>query len=267
VLELDYADDHLFGPLTPTDDDQLLVNDVTATRREGSSAQVVKESGPLSVQAPPNGVGLYDAEVTVNAYEDGQLQNIAGWLVHLGTWDESRYPSVSVNLAGAGFDAALIADATAVDIGDMISIDNPPSWLPPDLIELLVQGCTERITEFEWVLTWNTSPYGPYRTILLDDATYGRLAGEGHILTANITSGATSFQVTTGSGLPLWTTAAGDFPLDIIIGGEQMTVSSITGATSPQTFNISARSVNGVVKAHSLGDEVKVYRPTVLALT
>jgi hypothetical protein len=46
-----------------------------------------------------------------------------------------------------------------------------------------------------------------------------------------------------------------------MIGGEVMTISGISGATSPQTFTISARSVNGVVKEHAAGKPVNLARP------
>jgi hypothetical protein len=44
-----------------------------------------------------------------------------------------------------------------------------------------------------------------------------------------------------------------------------MTVSAISGASSPQTFTVT-RSVNGIVKAHAAGATVLVYRPLVAAL-
>ena len=71
---------------------------------------------------------------------------------------------------------------------------------------------------------------------------------------------------TTNAGSPLWTTSAGDFPFDINIGGEQITVTNITGASSPQTFTVT-RSVNGVVKAQSSGADVRLFFPMILAVT
>lgn len=64
---------------------------------------------------------------------------------------------------------------------------------------------------------------------------------------------------------PLWTTDAAEFPLDIGVGGERITVTAITGATSPQTFTVT-RSVNGVVKAHSAGTDVRLWTPMILGL-
>ena len=59
---------------------------------------------------------------------------------------------------------------------------------------------------------------------------YGRAGTDGSTLHANITSGATSMSVdTTSASSPLWTTAGGDFPFDIAMAGERITVTNITG--------------------------------------
>ena len=68
------------------------------------------------------------------------------------------------------------------------------------------------------------------------------------------------------AGKPLWTTDPTQFPMDINIGGERITLSAISGITSPQTFTASARSVNGVVKAHTAGEIVEVWQPATLGL-
>jgi hypothetical protein len=48
------------------------------------------------------------------------------------------------------------------------------------------------------------------------------------------------------------------------VGGERVTVTNITGASSPQTFTVT-RSVNGVIKAHSAGAEVHLWSPVYFA--
>lgn len=262
-LALDYAAGHLVPPLEPVDDDQGVRNDVTVARTNGSSARAVLDTGALSTQAPPGGVGVYDEDVTLNVFSDDQLADIASWRVHLGTWDEARYPTVTVDLVAV---PALIAVAAAVDVGDYLSIDSLPAWLPPDLIELLAQGSTEKLAPFEWRITWNATPAGPYRVGVLDSATLGKLDTDGSTLAEDLTTTETAVDVaTTNAGSPLWTTAGGQFPFDIRVGGERMTVTAISGASSPQTFTV-VRSVNGVVKTHSTGADVRLWTPLVLAL-
>jgi hypothetical protein len=64
----------------------------------------------------------------------------------------------------------------------------------------------------------------------------------------------------------VWTTDSAEFPFDIYVGGERMTVSAIGAAISElQTFTVT-RSVNGVVKEHAIGTPVRLWTPARLAL-
>lgn len=49
--------------------------------------------------------------------------------------------------------------------------------------------------------------------------------------------------------------------MNIRIGGEVITLSAISGASSPQSATVSARSVNGVVKSHSAGAAIDIDDP------
>ncbi|WP_282698220.1 hypothetical protein, partial [Streptomyces sp. CC208A] len=97
-MVLDYAAGDVAPPLEPVDDDQATRNDRTVNRIGGSSGRAVLESGPMSVQAPPAGVGLYDDSTDLSLADDALPQQIASWLLHLGTWDESRVPTVQLAL-------------------------------------------------------------------------------------------------------------------------------------------------------------------------
>lgn len=262
ALALDYAAQQIAPPLEPVDDDADVRNDVTITREGGSSARAARETGPLSAAAPPAGIGRYDDAETLNLAADDQLGDHAGWRLHLGTWDETRYPQVTVNLART---PELIDAVAALDSGDRITIANPPSWLPPDTIDLILQGYTEVLEPHGWSWTANCSPAGPYRVAQLDSAVYGRLDSEYSTLAAGITSGQTSITVAVEAGRALWTTAAGDRPFDVVVGGEVMRVTAVAGTSSPQTFTVT-RSINGVVKSHSSGAPLRIHNPVVLAL-
>lgn len=262
TLALDYeADGEVAPPLEPTDDDQATRNDVTVTRRGGSSARAVLESGPLSVQAPPDGVGRYDEEVTLNVATDGQLPHLAGWRLYLGTADEPRYPTVHVDLAAGPH---LIDDAVTVDVFDRVTITSPPAWLPPDDIDQMVQGYAETIGMYDWDIVFNCTPGGPWRVGIIGDAETGRLDTGGSTLETTVNSSAASLSVATTTG-PLWTTDGGHVPFDIAMGGERITVTAVSGASSPQTFTVT-RSVNGIVKGHTAGAEISLWQPMVLGL-
>ncbi|MFF3346073.1 hypothetical protein [Streptomyces sp. NPDC002779] len=166
ALQLDYNAPGLAHPLEPVDDDQAIRNDRTVQREGGSSARAVLEEGPVSVQAPPNGVGPYDDSVTLNLHDDDQPAPHAAWRLHLGTVDEARYPVVNVDLAAA---PALIDAVTQLDSGDRLTIANPPAWLPPGPIDLIAQGSTEVIGHpKDWDFSFNCTPATPWRVGVLD---------------------------------------------------------------------------------------------------
>ena len=75
----------------------------------------------------------------------------------------------------------------------------------------------------------------------------------------------TASVTTTSPSLGIWTTSAGDFPFDITVGGERMTVTNITGSSSPQTFTV-ARGMNGVVKTQAAGTDIRLWQPTLISL-
>ncbi|MCX5587538.1 hypothetical protein [Streptomyces erythrochromogenes] len=253
--------EYLVAPLEQTDDDRYTRNDRTAQRVNGSSARAVLTTGALSTAAPPNGVGVYDDSTSVNVYEDEQLPDIASWLLHRGTWDEARYPKVRILLHKY---PALVPAVSSLRPGDVIRITDLPVWLPPGPVDLMVEGGDEQYKQFEWVITLSCSPAGPWNVGVLDDATLGRLDTAGSSLVSGVTSTATSLSVATASG-PIWTTAGADLPFDILVGGEVMTVTAVSGASSPQTFTVT-RSVNGIVKAHLAAADVRLAQPLILAL-
>lgn len=219
---LDYTTD-LGSPPEPEEDDEALRNDITVTRKDGSSYRAIEETGPLSVLDPPDGVGRYDEGLTINMAADTQLADQAGWRRHLGTIDEARFPKVHVNLAR---NPELISTLKPVGIGDRLQIANPPTWLPPENIDLLVQGYTETLGNFEWDIVFNCTP-GSAWTIGVADHTDARADTAGCALAAGITSSATTLTVGVTDG-PLWTNAPAQMPIPIMVGGEEMSVTAVT---------------------------------------
>ncbi len=261
ALSLSYSNSAVIAPLQPSGDDFLIRNDVTVTRTNGSSAVEMDTTSPLSVNAPPDGVGDYSTEYTLNLYDDTRLDFIAGWQLHLGTWDEERYPTVNLAIHN---DTSLVPDILALGVGDRMVITDPPAWLPPGDIDLMVIGLSETFNQFLWNVSYVCVPYSAWLVAILNDLVYGRADTEGSELSAGATSAATTLSVATTSG-PLWTTAAPDFPFDVTVAGEQVTVTAITGSSSPQTFTVT-RSVNGIVKAQSSGADVRLTHPAYTAL-
>jgi hypothetical protein len=262
ALTLDYSAADLSG-IEPAEDDAFIRNDITASRVDGSSHRAILSDGPLSISDPPAGVGRYDEAVTFNVAADGQLADRAGWRLALGTVDEARYPVLKLDLSRGNFTAdAVLARATEdLDIGDRLVVENPPAWLPPDDITQLAQGFKETMANFEHTVDVNCVPESPWGQVAVYDAA-DRYSSDGSTLNEALTTTETDVDVATPVG-PVWSDADGDF--DILVGGERMTVTAISGASSPQTFTVT-RSVNGVVKTHASGAAVELASPAVYAI-
>lgn len=261
ALVLDYTQQQIAAPLEPNDDDEQTRNDITVTRSRGSSARVVSIEGALSAQPPPEGAGRYPDTRTLDLYDDTQPEQVAGWLLNLGTYDGVRYAQVTVLLHRS---PELIDAAREVDIGDRIQLLNLPVWQPQGPVDLIVQGVTETIGVRTWAMTFNCTPGGPWVVGLLDDDVLGRADTAGSELAADAGAGDTTLSVATTSG-PLWTTSAAEFPFDVRLGGEVVTVTAISGTTSPQAFTVT-RAVNGVAKPQSAGTDIRLDMPMILAL-
>ena len=227
ALVLDYtAKGEVAPPLEPVEDDQKTRNDVTITRRGGSSGRAVLEEGPLSVQAPPDGVGLYDESVTLNLANDFQPPRIAGWRLHLGTVDEARYPTVRLMLHAVPH---LIPDFLALVVGDRIQILNPPQWLPPGPIDLIVQGYSMVLDQFTWDVALNCTPAAPWTVGVVGDPARGKADTAGSELTAAVSSSAMALVVLATQG-QTWTRDPAQVPWDATLGGETVTATAVTGA-------------------------------------
>lgn len=255
ALALDRLAGHLSRPPEPTDDDQQLVNDVLIKLPRGSSARAVDQA---SIDASDR----YDQQTELNIAEGyNDVPSIAAWRLHLGTVDELRYPSLSLDLAR---NPTLITDWLACGVGSRITVANPPAQVRGPTVDVLIEGWTEVLSWYEWSVEANCSPAHSWQVFEVEAAgNTGRLDTAGSQLASSATSTATSLSVATTSG-PLWTTAAGDMPFDLNVAGEQVTVTAASGTSSPQTFTVT-RSVNGVVKAQAAGATVGLWEPPVVA--
>lgn len=255
VLELDYDDDGVAPPLEPVIDDQASRNDVTAKGRLIGAERRTLDTGPMSTQPPPDGVGRVATEVTVNVASPSQLGDQAGWRVLLGTIAGTRFPQITVELTTA---PAFAEAAGLVDVGDRITVDNLPATISPDLASLLCQGYTEVIGSHTRRITYNCVPYEPYQIGEVTHADYGVLQSDSAILNEDLDTTETGVSILFGAG-PDWMDDGVDY--DIEIGGERMTVTSvgaISGTFPNRAVGLNVtRSVNGVVKTHPTGIPIR----------
>lgn len=258
--------------LAAATDDQGILNDVTAKRPEGAEYRVQQLTGPKNVADPgtnPQAAGRVDTSVNVNVQADVNLPDQATWRVHMGTTDAPRYPTVTVDLAAEDIDGDhdLLAAILGIGLDDRIDITGAAVRRIFNDIRLCVRGYTETIdTAYQHRIMFNCSPFEPLNVGVYGDAGSRRDTAETSLQGA-LTSSATSFTVNVTKGQP-WTTAAGQFPMDINIRGEQVRISAIAAPSSStppltQVFTVAAggRAVNGVPKDHPAGAAVTVFDP------
>lgn len=265
IFTLNYAAGHVDQPFEPEEDDQQTVNDVSVTRTAGSTARRVITSGRLSTSNPPTGVGTYDEADTVNAYSDNQIDSIASWKSQVGTYDETRYPTIAVNLANADVVAAgLDAAVLSANIDDRFSISNPFALQTPDQIDQLARGYFETINVLAHRLAFNCAAAAPYDLLRIGNTGLAYIDSDVSTVSGGpYASNATSIQVASLNGM-IWVTGSG-LSIPVFMAGELVTVTAISGASSPQTFTV-VRSVNGVVKTQPTGGVVRTARRATIGI-
>jgi hypothetical protein len=252
-LVLSYTEGHI-SSMDPTDDDQYTKNQITASKKNGGISLASLDNGSeLSIGV----VGIYDAQVDVNVHVNSQLIDIANWFLALGTVNEARFPAIELTLERKVFSSNffLTFDSKSVDIGDLVTIGDLPSWLPPETISQLVQGLTESLHNFSHMITIHGAPAAPWQAGIYED-TDSRYESEGSFITQDIDTVTTAVVVNTPNN-SVW--SDDDAPFDIIVNGERMTVTAISGTGTPQVFTCT-RHVNGIIKSHVTGEEVRLFR-------
>jgi hypothetical protein len=256
-MTLDMALGQVAEPPEPTDDDQRLRNDVTVTRKNGASARAY-DSQSIALH------GTYDTSVDINPLTDADLPGHASFRLYLGTWDELRWPSITIDLLKNAGVSNFLERATALEPGAYIIVSNPPTNLPVGTLRLLVESVKQTLGPFEWRMELTCTAYGPWRipdtgaTVVARMDLVGSTLGSTEVATA---VGATDTWTVTNSGRA-WNTT--DVPYDWVVNGEVVTVTAISG-TSSQTATVT-RGVGGFTKAHSVGELITLSVPFYVSL-
>lgn len=255
ALTLSYTSPGMAPDLSPVDDDRAIRNDVTVNRDGGSSGRAFRATGPLSVQAPPLGIGAYSETVTLSLSDDTQPVPMANWLLNLRTYDGARYPVVTVMLHKPGAEA-LVPQVLALREGDIIRLTNLPKWLSHSDVDLLVQGWDETLDLYAWEVSFNCAPGGPWNTAVVEHDVYAKAGTDGSRLTADVTASDSVLNIRpVAGGLP-FTTDPAEMPIPVQLAGEAMSATAISPWLDDFTRTAAngwGTSANGIVWSSTAG--------------
>lgn len=238
-LTIDADSGELAGAFDPVDDDQRNLNRAVVSRKGGITGRYEDTTGPLGTDA----IGIYDSSLTVNNWNDSMAGQYAAWLVHLGTAQGYRYPSVTLNLHSATHLIPAALDIIPGSRIDVVNLDDTLDWFPDGTVSLIVEGIAHELAGKTWTVTFKCSPFSPWGVGRVFDEVGDtnelglRADTDGAEVAAAAASDATSLSVATTTG-PLWTTVADDFPLMLSVGGAPVRATACSGTTSPQTFTV-----------------------------
>lgn len=246
-LTLDMAEGHIANPFDAPLDTDGVYNDVTVSRANGSSYRAVAETGPLSLEAAPVGLGRRRRapDTSLALHEDSQVREQAAWRLALGTTNEHRVSTLELELEHA---PELVADYLALRMGDIVQINSPIAGLPSTPIQLMALGTTDVITPITWRAKINCSPGAVWvNTATISSGTdEQRVDTEGSFVWPDFTVGSTSMYVATYEG-PKWTTSVGEFPFSVTAGGVQLNVTNIQNIdVANPGFEVDASNWTGV---------------------
>lgn len=243
----------------PDRDDQRISNFWTVARTGGSEDNASDPAHIALNRRRPK-------STTINIASDARLSHHAGWRVHLGTWGEYRWPQITLMLTDR---ASLLAAWRGRPFGLRLTVSGIPSQGPigSDL-DLIVEGWSQEVNSDGWKVVLNCSPARPWDIGVYDDAGSRR---DSSSTTLGVARDAvqTSWTFSTVNTAETWSTAAGDYPLDVNCGGEQVRVTAM-GAVSGsgpyvQTATVQ-RSINTIVKAQAVDTPISLWRPVVRGL-
>lgn len=262
-VTFDYSAGEIGGTPKLDRDDQGFANDITVVNWDGAEYRAQVLSGPTSIFAPPSGVGRYDAQYRMSLDNPDAMEDHANARLSLRSVDEPRLSELRLGLHLDAVDAALRAQILALGPGDRINVIGLLADVYPTPLPQIIQGWTETIDRFEHWIHVNTTSAEPWDTGVIEGGPIAaRYDTAGAELAAGVTALDASMSVATTSG-PLWTTDAGDAPFDVLADGVRVTVTAVSGSSSPQTFTVTGATV---VRDLASGGDVRLADPIVYAL-
>jgi hypothetical protein len=239
-------------------------NRATVSRIGGSSGTHERTDGARGSN-PATGIGVYPATPQRSLNADDIAVQHASWIVNIGTVDEPRYV-ITVDLHHT---PELVTQWLGCDIGSRILVTGPPAIRTgPAPLDLILEGYDEVLDATSWLIVLYLEPYRPYEVLEIGNGgdNRSRIAAGVSTTDAAYSASATSLSVTSAS--VRWidsATYSSRFPITIVIAGEVMTCTAITGTGLTQTFTVT-RGLHGVAKTLPIGSAVQVWRAAAIAL-
>lgn len=237
--------------LRPVYDDQRFRNVWTVERRNGSS-YTARDLSQVKLE--------YRDYALLNVVTDGDLVFHATWRLGQTALLACRWPNTPVDLAA---NPEMLGDWLGAVPGlTRIVRTGLPGKAPDGDIDEMLDGYAWTIQRRAWGVTYGGTNAETFRVGVTNHATLAKTQASGSTLTSGINAAATSLSVTIAAGHPLWKT--GSVSGQIIINGDILNVTNISGGSSPQTFTVTRTAATA--KAHSAGATVLVYRAARTAL-
>ena len=133
----------------------------------------------------------------------------------------------------------------------------PTGFIGVSQVDAYVQGWTEKYSSTGVVWSFDTTPADAPGEAVFDTSRFSW--GDGVCTVSACTASATSLTLT-WTGTAALSTTAGDYPLDLNVNGERVTVTTApSGSTSPQTVTVTRGVSPTVARAHVAGETVDVW--------
>jgi hypothetical protein len=249
VLTLTYPDD--LGKFAPVTDDLETATVVTVKGAQGGEATATAPGAAADTQAERR-------DVAVNVANELQLPALADYWVNRLSQSAARYPQVVVDVDRS---PTVGAAAAALEPGDVITV----AGYRPNPIRLMVLGSATSTLPARRLVTLTTVPADQYHVAVYGDAG-SRYDIDTCTVAAAITASAVSVPVTCAGATDAWSTTA--VPYVWTVGAEQVRVTAMTApvggpaGSAPRTQTATVvRGVNGVARAHTAGEPVRLADP------
>lgn len=223
-LELDADLGHLPKELRSADNTTGFYNQWTVRRNNGSfSTQTVQ--GGIAAGDP-----VFGGEDSFNLATDEQTADLASFLANRDAAEPALWPGIRISLTK---NPSLIPRWREMPLGGRYTVDGLLSYAGTMFLDLLHNGYVEFWNSKIWDITLNGSD-GSYLQVGSADDSIFRIDSDSSTIRADMDSDDTYFEVATSDLGDLWIATRDDsseFPFDIKLAGEAMTVSDIDGAT------------------------------------